>query len=70
LEIALTGRTAIMCSEAFWWRCHRSMIAEHLEAMGVCVMHILGTKKALERLYTSAAQAVDGRLSYGGIFGS
>ena len=35
LEIARAGRTAIMCSEAVWWRCHRSMIADHLKAMGV-----------------------------------
>jgi uncharacterized protein (DUF488 family) len=70
LEIARGGRTAIMCSEAVWWRCHRSMIADYLKAMGVRVIHILGTKKAQEHPYTSAAQLVEGRLSYEGIFGS
>src|SRR5271170_7839201 len=35
LKIARTGRTAIMCSEAVWWRCHRSMIADDLKAKGV-----------------------------------
>lgn len=70
LEIARGGRTAIMCSEAVWWRCHRSMIADYLKAMGVRVIHIFGTKKAQEHPYTSAAHLVDGRLSYDGIFES
>ena len=67
LEIARAGRTAIMCSEAVWWRCHRSMIADYLKAIGVHVFHILGTKKIQEHPYTSAAQLVGGRLSYEGV---
>jgi uncharacterized protein (DUF488 family) len=51
LEIARGGRTAIMCSEAVWWRCHRSMIADYLKAMGVRVIHIFwheeGTRASL-----------------------
>lgn len=31
---------AIMCSEAVWWRCHRSMIADWFVAHGWRVMHI------------------------------
>ena len=64
LDIARAGRTAIMCSEAVWWRCHRSMIADYLKAMGVQVLHILSPTKAQEHPYTSAASLVDGRLSY------
>jgi uncharacterized protein (DUF488 family) len=70
LVIARAGRTAIMCSEAVWWRCHRSMIADYLKAMGVQVFHILGTKKVQEHPYTSAAQLVSGQLSYAGLFRS
>ncbi len=69
LEIARTGRTAIMCSEAVWWRCHRSLIADYLKAMGVHVFHILGMNKVQEHPYTSPAQLVGGRLSYEGIAG-
>ncbi len=69
LEIARAGRTAIMCSEAVWWRCHRSMIADYLKAMGVHVFHILSTKKVQEHPYTSAAQLVNGRLTYESIAG-
>lgn len=66
LEIARSGRTAIMCSEAVWWRCHRSMIADDLKSTGVQVLHILSQTKAQEHPYTSAARLVEGRLSYAG----
>ena len=64
IKIASTGRTAIMCSEAVWWRCHRSMIADYLKANGVLVMHILSAQKNQEHPYTSAARLIDGQLSY------
>jgi uncharacterized protein (DUF488 family) len=35
-------RTAIMCAEAVWWRCHRRIIADYLLADGDEVFHILG----------------------------
>ena len=69
LAVARVGRTAIMCSEAVWWRCHRSMIADYLKASGVQVFHILSAKKAQNHPYTSAAQLVNGCLWYGGITG-
>jgi len=64
LKIAYDSRTAIMCSEAVWWRCHRSMIADALKANGVRVFHVMGPKKIQEHPYTSAARLVNGRLSY------
>ena len=48
LEIARAGRTAVMCSEAVWWQCHRSMIADNLKAMGTQVVHILGPDRVQE----------------------
>src|SRR3569623_12590 len=42
IEIAEDKRTAIMCSEAVWWRCHRSMISDYLKSKGVTVFHIMG----------------------------
>jgi uncharacterized protein (DUF488 family) len=35
-------RSAIMCSEAVWWRCHRRIIADYLLARHETVYHILG----------------------------
>jgi uncharacterized protein (DUF488 family) len=66
LTEARARRTAVMCSEAVWWRCHRSMIADDLKAAGVRVLHILSQSKVQEHPYTSAAAIVDGRLSYTG----
>jgi uncharacterized protein (DUF488 family) len=58
------GPTAIMCAEAVWWRCHRSLISDHLKACGIEVMHILDTKKVERHPFTSAARIVNGKLSY------
>ncbi|HEY2847256.1 MAG TPA: DUF488 domain-containing protein, partial [Pyrinomonadaceae bacterium] len=64
VDLAEDKRTAIMCSEAVWWRCHRSMISDYLKAAGVTVLHIMGDKKVEEHPYTSAARLVDGGLTY------
>ncbi|HXT63675.1 MAG TPA: DUF488 domain-containing protein [Pyrinomonadaceae bacterium] len=70
MELARERRTAIMCSEAVWWRCHRSLIADYLKAAGVTVTHILGIGKSEEHPFTSAAQIVKGELSYRGVLES
>lgn len=54
----------LMCSEALWWQCHRSLIADYLKVRGYCVLHLLAQNKLEEHPYTSAAQIVDGQLSY------
>ena len=59
-----TGPAAIMCAEAVWWRCHRSLIADHLKASGIEVMHILDANKVEPHPFTSAARIVNGKLSY------
>ena len=58
------GPTAIMCAEAVWWRCHRSLISDYLKARGIDVMHILDANKVEPHPFTSAAHIVDGKLSY------
>lgn len=68
LEVAENGRTAIMCAEAVWWRCHRSMISDYLKSKGVTVTHILSATKTEPHPYTSAARIVAGELSYRGLF--
>ena len=57
-------RTAYMCSEAVWWRCHRSLISDYLKSIGWTVMHIMDIHKAEEHPYTSAARIVNGMLTY------
>jgi uncharacterized protein (DUF488 family) len=65
LSLAQRLRTAILCSEAVWWRCHRSLIADDLKAAGIEVLHIMGEGRATEHPYTSAASVREGRLVYG-----
>jgi uncharacterized protein (DUF488 family) len=67
LELAARSRTAVMCAEAVWWRCHRSLISDYLKAAGHTVIHIIDAKKTEEHPYTSAARIVDGQLSYRGL---
>ena len=65
LDVAAhAGPTAIMCAEAVWWRCHRSLIADYLKSRGTEVLHILGAKKVEPHPYTPAARIVNGKLSY------
>ena len=65
LDVAAeSGATAIMCAEAVWWRCHRSLIADYLKARELEVIHILGAKKVEPHPYTPPARIVDGELSY------
>lgn len=64
LTLAAQRRTALMCSEALWWRCHRALISDVLLCAGVKVMHILDATHSSRHAYSSAARIVDGRLDY------
>ena len=65
LKAARKKRTAIMCAEAVWWRCHRSMIADYLKSTGVVVEHIMDGGKNVVHPFTSAARIESGKLVYG-----
>jgi uncharacterized protein (DUF488 family) len=67
LEMPNKARTAIMCSEAVWWRCHRSMIADVLSVRGIEVVHILDAKHRVVHPMTSPARIVGGALSYAAV---
>ena len=64
LELAAAKRTTLMCAEAVWWRCHRSMISDYLKASGVTVLHIMDAGTKIHPL-TSAARIENGKLIYG-----
>ena len=65
MAMAGDARTAIMCAEAPWWRCHRALIADALKARGVEVVHIMAKARLIAHPYTSAASVVAGKLYYG-----
>jgi len=56
--------TAIMCSEAVWWRCHRRIIADYLIMRGRRVLHLMGGNRIDPASLTPAARERDGRLVY------
>ncbi|HXF09301.1 MAG TPA: DUF488 domain-containing protein [Desulfuromonadaceae bacterium] len=62
--LAVEKRTAIMCAEAVWWKCHRSLISDFLKAHGGHVIHIFAPGKTEPHPYTSAARLVNGKLTY------
>jgi uncharacterized protein (DUF488 family) len=66
VAIASGARTAVMCAESLWWRCHRALIADYLSASGVRVLHIASTGQVSVHPLTAAARLVEGRLSYAG----
>lgn len=63
-EMGLKNKVAYMCSEAVWWRCHRSLVSDYLKIRGWKVMHIMNFQKANEHPYTAAAKIIDGKLYY------
>jgi uncharacterized protein (DUF488 family) len=64
LELAGRMRTAVMCAELLWWRCHRALISDVLSVRGIEVIHIRDEAHSEAHPLTSAARVVDGRLSY------
>lgn len=63
-QIAMQQRTVYMCSEAVWWRCHRSMVSDFLKLRGWEVLHIMGIGKDQVHPYTSPARIVGENLVY------
>ncbi len=68
VNLASGLRTAIMCAESLWWRCHRGLIADVLRWHRFDVIHILGPGSTALHPWTSAARIVGGRLSYSARF--
>ena len=64
LHVASACRTAMMCSELLWWRCHRALVADALLASGWRVAHILGAAQEGGHRFSSPARLVDGVLTY------
>lgn len=61
LELAAEKRTAYMCSEMLWWRCHRGMISDFLQTLGHEVIHVMsGGKTQPHRLHSAARVTEDG----------
>src|SRR3954471_20965113 len=61
LDLAARQRTAIMCAEAVWWRCHRRIVADYLMLAGRPVFHLMGKDQVqTAKLSEAAVPAADG----------
>jgi uncharacterized protein (DUF488 family) len=57
-------RTAIMCAEVLWWRCHRRIIADVLTSLGVRVEHLRDERGAELHRLAPPARIAGGVLTY------
>jgi uncharacterized protein (DUF488 family) len=63
--IAAERRTAMMCSEALWWRCHRRLVADRLLVAGDTVCHISAAGRVSAHQLTPFANVEpNGQITY------
>lgn len=68
IQLATGARSAIMCAEAVWWRCHRRIVADYLLSRGVEVKHIMGPGKVVDAALTEGARLLpSGVIEYVGL---
>jgi uncharacterized protein (DUF488 family) len=66
-RLSAARHTAMMCSEALWWRCHRRLIADRLVAAGDTVCHIgSGGRASAHQLTPFATVDPGGQITYPG----
>jgi len=66
VSLAETSRTAYMCAERMYFRCHRMLVSDWLMAHGHEVMHIDGSGTPKPHQLTAEARMIDGELIYRG----
>lgn len=65
LSAARRSRTAYMCAEALYWRCHRRLLSDYLTAHGIEVLHIIGPKNlVIHKLSKEAVMMAEGEVIY------
>ena len=64
LMIATGVRTAVMCAEVLWWRCHRRIIADVLTSLGHEVRHIRDAGEPALHELAPPARLARGVLTY------
>jgi uncharacterized protein (DUF488 family) len=66
IGLAEQSRTAYMCAERVYFRCHRMLVSDWLVAHGHEVQHMDATGPVKPHELTSEARMIDGRLIYRG----
>jgi uncharacterized protein (DUF488 family) len=62
--LASERRTAVMCAEGDWRRCHRRLLADALTARGWHVVHLLPDGRCVDHELPGFATVAGDRLSY------
>lgn len=66
VTLAEQSRTAYMCAERVYFRCHRMLVSDWLMAHGHEVLHIDDAKPPKPHKLTAEARMIDGQLIYCG----
>ena len=66
VALAEQGRTAYVCAERVYFRCHRMLVSDWLVAHGHQVLHIDDVDPVEPHNITAEARMIDGRLLYRG----
>lgn len=64
VNIAERSRTAYMCAERVYFRCHRMLVSDYLVAHGHEVQHIDATGPTSTHQMTGEARLIEGQLIY------
>lgn len=65
-QVAQVKRTAYMCSESVFWRCHRRLVSDYLLARGDTIWHIMPNGDCQPHSLTTGAIITDGNVIYPG----
>jgi uncharacterized protein (DUF488 family) len=67
MMLAHGARTAIMCAEILWWRCHRRIIADVMTVLDVAVLHVRDDSEPELHRLSPPARLIHGTLSYSAV---
>ena len=65
-KLAAHSRTAIMCAEAVFFRCHRMLVSDYFALRGHPVLHIQDAGTARPHRGTERARLIDEQMIYRG----
>jgi len=64
LDESSRKRTAFLCSEGLFWRCHRRLVRDFPLERGIAVQHILPSGELRRHTLTPGAEVAGGEVTY------
>ena len=64
LSVAEGSRTAVMCAEKLYWKCHRRILSDYLVSQGIEVVHIISPGESLSHKLSTHAVATETGVIY------